>query len=173
MSQECRCFLLTLQRYDNFPSKTSFLQIFVRTTCDTAAHLRQSAEIAPQTVASVANRFPFEIVIECEQAQMEIAVPEILQCLDLIDSRRLPVLLSQRQVIDVGLTSDETLQYGGIGILCNLQRALGIAYHRLPLVNLCHGLHDIQFGVASLLLTLVRSRLSLTLCREPGIALFS
>ena len=50
---------------------------------------------------------------------------------------------------------------------------MGIGDHRLPLVNFCHGLHDIQFGVASLLLTLVRSRLSLTLCREPGIALFS
>lgn len=37
-------------------------------TCDTAAHLRQSAEIAPPIVASVANRFPFEIVVECEQS---------------------------------------------------------------------------------------------------------
>ena len=104
---------------------------------------------------------------------MEITVPEILQCLDLIDSCRLPVLLCQRQVVDVGLTSDETLQHGGIGILGNLQRALGIGDHRLPLVNLCHGLHDIQFGVASLFLTLVRSCLSLTLCREPGIALLA
>lgn len=68
MSQECRCFLLTLQRYDNIPNKTNFLLIFVETTCDTAAHLRQSAEIAPPIVASVANRFPFEIVVECEQS---------------------------------------------------------------------------------------------------------
>lgn len=94
---------------DNIPNKTNFLLIFVETTCDTAAHLRQSAEIAPPSVASVANRFPFEIVVECEQAQMEIAVPEILQCRNLIDPCRLPILLSQRQVIDVGLTSDETL----------------------------------------------------------------
>ena len=147
--------------------------IFVRTICDNEMHLRQTAEIAPKAVASVAYRLPLEIVVEREQAQMEIAVPEILQCLDLIDSCRLPVLLCQRQVVDVGLTSDETLQHGGIGILGNLQRVLGIAYHRLPLFNLCHGLHDIQFGVASLFLTLVRSCLSLTLCREPGIALFS
>ena len=145
MSQECRCFLLTLQRYDNIPSKTNFLQILVETTCDTAAHLRQSAEIAPQTVASVANRFPFEIVVECEQAQMEIAVPEILQCLDLIDSRRLPVLLCQRQVVDVGLTSDETLQHGGIGILGNLQRVVGIADHRLPLFNLCQRIKGMRY----------------------------
>ena len=51
MSQECRCFLLTLQRYDNFPSKTNFLLIFVETTCDKAAHLRQSAGITAKTVA--------------------------------------------------------------------------------------------------------------------------
>jgi len=50
MSQECRCFLSTLQRYGKVSSKTNFLQIFVGTICDTAACLRQAAEIAPEAV---------------------------------------------------------------------------------------------------------------------------
>ena len=37
-----------MQRYGNIPNKTNFLLIFVRTICDTAACLRQTAEIAPK-----------------------------------------------------------------------------------------------------------------------------
>ena len=51
MSQECRCFLLTLQRYDNIPNKTNFLLIFVGTTCDREAHLRQTRPKPPFLVA--------------------------------------------------------------------------------------------------------------------------